>query len=206
MSLTTEFQAALREVETGRHFLPFVEGEAARVERCAIAAKRVFGLPAGAAVDPVEVARSIGVPIVATAEDFAALPEPMRSQMLGSREWSAGTLEGPRGSLIILNPIHAPTRLKVTLAEEISHLVMGHPPSEIDTGTGVRSYNATVEQEAFGVGGALVMPYGRVFELVKAGESVHMIAQAFGVSASMARYRINRTGLSRMHKKRAGSG
>lgn len=205
MSLTSQFREALGEVEAGEHFLPFVGGEAERLERCAIAAKRVFGRPDGNAIDPRTVADSLGVPVISEPAQFSVLPAEMRKTILASRKWSAGTLEGPQGPVIILNPMHADTRLRVTLAEELSHLVMGHPPSEINTATGTRTYNATVEQEAFSVGGALVMPYGQLFNLTKAGRSVDEIAVAFKVSTSMARYRINRTGLSRMYKKRAVS-
>lgn len=202
MTLTERYEKILREVEATDHFLPFVGGEAARLERCAIAAKRVFGVPDGAAVDPYAVAVSLGVPVVKDPAQFNVLPAPVRTAMLASREWSAGTLEGPRGPLIILNPIHASTRLRVTLAEEIAHLVMGHSPSTITAGDG-RTYTASVEQEAFSVGGALVMPYGQLFRMVKASASIEAIAQTFAVSPAMARYRVNRTGLSRMHKKRA---
>jgi hypothetical protein len=205
MSLTSRFQDNLRKVDAEQHFLPFVGGEPARLERCAIAAKRVFGLPDGAAVDPSSVARSMRVPVIDQPEQFAALPQDMREMMLSSREWSAGTLEGPQGPLIILNPMHAETRLKVTLAEELSHLVMGHPPSQIDHGTGMRSYNAPIEQEAFSVGGALVMPHGQLFRMTKAGRALPEIAACFGVSPALARCRINRTGLSRMYKKRASA-
>lgn len=44
-----------------------------------------------------------------------------------------------------------------------------HPPSQIDLTTGMRTYNASIEEEAFSVGGALVMPYGQLFRLTKAG-------------------------------------
>ena len=59
-----------------------------------------------------------------------------------------------------------------------------------------------MEQEAFSVGGALVMPYGQLFHMAKAGQPLQTIADAFGVSTQMARCRINRTGLSRMYRKR----
>lgn len=204
MTITARFQETLREVEASEHFLPFVGGEASRVERRAIAAKRVLGLADGAAVDPYAAATFLRVPVVGQLSQFAVVPDPMRSEILGSNEWSAGTLEGPLGPMVILNPTHSETRLKATLAEEISHLVMGHPPSKIDA-AGVRTYNATVEQEAFSVGGALVMPYGQVFRLAKNGAPIGTIAETFGVSPAMAQYRVNRTGLSRMHKKRVGA-
>ena len=203
MILTRRFHEALSDVEATEHFLPFVGGEAARLERCAIAAKRVFGLPDGAVVDPYVVADSLGIPVITKESEFAVISEPARTKMLASREWSAGTLEGPAGPLIILNPIHSPTRLRVTLAEEISHLVMGHGPSTI--AAGARTYVGTVEAEAFSVGGALVMPYGQLFRIVKAGAAIEDIAAAFSVSAAMARCRVNRTGLSRMQKKRAAT-
>lgn len=203
MSYTDRFHEALRDVEASEHFLPFVGGEAARLERCAIAAKRVFGMPDGAAVDPYAVAASFEIPVITQVSDFAVIPEPARTEMLSSRGWSAGTLDGPAGPLIILNPIHSTTRLRVTLAEEIAHLVMGHPPSTITAGA--RTYVGTVESEAFSVGGALVMPYGRLFRMVKAGASIADIGSAFAVSPAMARYRVNRTGLSRMQKKRAAA-
>jgi hypothetical protein len=206
MSLSGQFQKLLAEVEAGNHFLPFVGGEAARLECCAIAAKRAFGLPDGSAVDPYEVARALEVPVIREPDEFAFLPDELRTAMLGSRQWSAGTLEGPIGPLIILNPRHTPTRLKVTLAEELAHLVMGHPPSALDPAVGARTYNASVEQEAFSAGGALVMPYGQLFRFVKAGRSLSEIADSFGVSQAMARYRVNRSGLSRMYAKRVGTG
>ena len=82
---------------------------------------------------------------------------------------------------------------------------MGHPPTQIDPLTGMRTYNATVEQEAFSVGGALMLPYGQLFQLAKAGRPLEDIAGQFGVSPSMARCRINRTGLSNMYKKRVSA-
>jgi hypothetical protein len=203
MSLQTRFHETLRAVEASRQFVPFIGGEAERLERCAIAAKRVCGLADGAVADPYAVAMTLRIPVVGGREQFAVIPEPARSAMLSSRQWSAGTIEGPRGPLIVLNPMHADTRLRVTLAEEISHLVMGHPPSTITAGA--RTYVGTVEAEAFSVGGALVMPYKRLFAMVKDGASIDAIAAAFLVSRQMAQCRVNRTGLSRMQQKRVAA-
>ena len=82
--------------------------------------------------------------------------------------------------------------------------MMGHPPSTITTAGG-RTYNAVVEDEAFSVGGALVMPYGQLFSMVRSGASITRIANAFAVSTSMAQYRVNRTGLSRMQRRRSSA-
>lgn len=202
MNLHETYRAAHDRVAQETHFVPFVGGEAERLERCAIAVRRVLGLGSSDVVDPHAAARQLGVPVLGEPQHFALLPDDVREAMLGSREWTAGTLEGPAGPLIISNPIHDPARLRVTLAEELSHLVMGHPPSSLDPSTGLRTYNRKVEDEAFGVGGAMVLPYGKLFTLVKAGRPLAEIAEAFGLSVPMARCRVNRTGLSRMHQKR----
>lgn len=204
MQLARPFGATLAEVERANCFVPFVKGKAEQIERQAISAKRCFGLPDGAAIDPRVVAQRIGVPLVDQYAQFNVLPSEIRDQILGvvSQQWSAATIEGPAGPLIVVNPTHAPTRIKVTLAEELAHLVIGHPPSKIDPSTGMRTYNTSVEEEAFGVGGALVMPYGQLFRLVKEARPLSEIAGTFGVSQMLANCRINRAGLRRMYEKR----
>jgi hypothetical protein len=47
-----------------------------------------------------------------------------------------------------------------------------------------------------------VTPHGQLSRLAKAGEPLQAIADTFGVSTQMARCRINRTGSSRMYRKR----
>lgn len=206
MSLPERFKTALLQVESGSHFVPFIGGEAERLERCAIAAKQVFGVHAKASIEPWEVAKSVPVPIIEDRNDYLVLPDSVRATMLASREWSAGTIDGPLGPMIFLNPIHARTRLKVTLAEELAHLVMGHPPSRIDGASGVRTHDSSVEDEAFSVGGAMVMPYPKMFALAKTGTAIPEIAAEFEVSTAMARCRLNRCGLSKVHRKNvAGS-
>ena len=204
IDLSKPFPETFAAVEKATCFVPFIGGEAERIERQAIAAKRCFGLADGASIEPRIVAADIGVCLVDSHEKFDCLPAEIRAHILGpgAKHWSAGTLEGPAGPLIIVNPTHAPTRVKVTIAEELAHLVIGHPPSEIDPATGMRTYNRSVEEEAFGVGGALVMPYGQLFRMAKAGRSTREIATAFAVSDQMANYRINRAGLRRMYAKR----
>lgn len=208
MRLAKPFAESLAAVEQDADcFVPFVGGEAERIERHAIAAKRCVGIPDGAAAEPREVANDVGIPVVDQYEQFEVLPADVRCWILGdgSRHWSAATLEGHLGPLIIVNPTHAPTRIKVTVAEELAHLVIGHPPSEIDFATGLRTYKGSVEAEAFGVGGALVMPYGQLFWMVKSGRSLREIADDFGVSDRLASYRINRAGLRRLYEKRRKS-
>lgn len=203
MKLAKDFDEAFAAVESGSAFLPFIGGEAAQIERFALAAKRCCGIQDGDVVDPWSAARNIDVEVLGP-EFFDRLPEDLRHQVLdvGSAHWSAGTVVFPPHAAIVLNPGHAPTRQRATLAEELAHLIMGHPPSRIDPVTGFRTYEASIESEAFGVGGAMILPYGRLFHLVNRGETTPAIASRFGVSQQFAEYRVNRAGLRRVHRKR----
>ena len=65
------------------------------------------------------------------------------------------------GWLVILNPLHDQVRQRATLAEELTDIVMGHPPSAIDAVAGTRTYDDRIEDEAYGVGGAMLLPYSQ---------------------------------------------
>lgn len=107
--------------------------------------------------------------------------------------------------MVILNPTHDLVRQKATLAEELAHVVMGHPPSSIDPATGFRTYNRDIEDEAYGVGGAMVLPYSQLFPLAKRGVPTATIAVRYALSERFVNYRINRAGLRRMYRKRIGA-
>jgi Zn-dependent peptidase ImmA (M78 family) len=121
---------------------------------------------------------------------------------IGGSHWSAGTLIVNGKATVILNPTHDPVRQKATLAEELAHIIMGHPPSRIDPTTGLRTYDGDVESEAYGVGGAMLMPYGQLFPLCKHAVPLTQIAARFALSIAFTNYRINRAGLRKMYEKR----
>lgn len=205
MKLKGTFAEELAKVEASRPFVPFVGGEAARIERHALAAKRCLGVPAGAALDPWQAAANVGI-VVCGRDFFAQFGESERRQVLevGAAHWSAGTILGAEGAIVILNPTHDRVRQKATLAEELAHIVMGHPPSRIDPATGFRTYDGDIESEAYGVGGAMLLPYGQLFGLVRRRVAAATIAQRFRLSERFVNYRINRAGLRRMYRKSAG--
>ena len=206
MKLKGAFTEHLAAVESEQVFVPFIGGEAERIERCAVAAKRCLGVGAVVALDPWAAAVNVDVD-VRGAEFFAALPENERRQVLeiGGHCWSAGTIIGGGEAIIFLNPTHDLHRQKATLAEELAHIVMGHPPSRIDPATGFRTYDADVEGEAYGVGGAMILPYGQLFRLVKQRAAAAVIAERYAVSERFANYRINRAGMQKMYAKSVGA-
>jgi hypothetical protein len=203
MQLKFEFTAALAQIERGQHFLPFVAGEPARLERCALAAKLCFGMPVGAPLDPWAAAANVGVTVLGEAF-FATLSDEERHEIFdyGGKHWSAGTLLADGKAMVFLNPTHDLVRQKVTLAEELAHIVLGHPPSTLDGATGVRTYDTDVESEAYSVGSAMVLPYQPLFNCVRGGLTEAAIAARYGVSTRFVLARINRCGLRAMYRKR----
>jgi hypothetical protein len=193
-------------VESEQVFVPFIGGEAERIERCAVAAKRCLGVGTTVALDPWVAAANVDVNVRGE-EFFATLAEDERRQVLeiGGHCWSAGTIIGGGEAIVFLNPTHDPHRQKATLAEELAHIVMGHPPSRIDPATGFRTYDGDVESEAYGVGGAMILPYGQLFRLVKQHVAADVIAERYDVSGRFANYRINRAGLRKMYAKSVGA-
>jgi hypothetical protein len=191
-------------VQEGRRFLPFVGGEAESIECRALAAKRCLGVPESQALDPYAAAVGVGVRLFG-AEFFEQFTAKERDEVLnrGAARWSAGTIIAGQDVAVILNPTHDEVRRRATLAEELAHIVIGHPPSVIDTATGMRTYHDALESEAYDVGGAMLMPYRHLFDLCKRAPAVEEIAARYGLSVRFTNYRINRCGLRKVYTKRA---
>lgn len=204
MKLCCDFDEAYVEIESSAPFLPFVKGEPARLELCALAAKRALGVALTAALDPWAAAEQVGVP-VESREYIERQPQEVRDQLLihGRSGWSAMTMIFDGEPVILMNPTHDRRRQKATLAEELAHIVMGHPPSALDRASGIRTYDQEVEGEAYGVGGAMVLPYSQLFPLAKRATPARVIAARFEVSEQFTNYRINRSGLRPMYRKRS---
>lgn len=125
MILTDDFDEAHAAVEEESQFLPFVGGEAAQIELWAAAAKRCLGVPASAVLDPWDAATRAGIRVLGD-EYFETRDHEIRVPLTAaSASWSGGALPVGSDYLIILNPLHDRVRQRTTLAEELTHIVMG---------------------------------------------------------------------------------
>lgn len=118
----------------------------------------------------------------------------------GKDRWSGGaaaqTLPDGR-KLIILNPTHGTNRHNATLMEEISHVFLGHKPSQLGVrntnsrGDAIaRDYRPEIEEEAYGVGAAALVPYAALVRLISEGKTSREIARHFKVSRELVDYRL----------------
>jgi hypothetical protein len=189
-----------------RLFLPFTpQGRA--IEMRAIDLKRAHGLGPYAAVGPSDLATRMGAHIV-DASWFATLPPAIRRSVLDVHRlaWSAGSITFDGCLVIAANPKHSETRRSVTLLEELVHHGLGHPKSELieRDGAVIRTCQHEVEDEAYCVATALLMPYRALFRHVNAGCPLDELEVPSPVSHECRLFRVKRAGLWRTYNARLG--
>jgi hypothetical protein len=192
-------------------FLPFTPN-GAETERRAIEVKEALGLCAEDAIDPFHVLPLIPARLLCPQETAGLFaPEVYRALFqTGVAEWSAvgwGRSPATDEELISLNPRHHPHRQRASLMEEVVHILLDHPKVAIQIGdagrASVRSFDKAIEDEAYCVGAACILPYPALFNAVhRAGDSAASIAARLSVSRDYVEYRIKRSGLAGVYYKR----
>lgn len=180
-------------------YLPVTSGRFRQYEQLGLRVRSFVSLKIHDKLNPHLLAPVVGLRVL-TLADLEDLSLETR-QVLGnpSQQWSGGTTpELPDGSrIVILNPRQSQSRQSATLMEEICHVLLGHPHSRIATTQDAfalnenhREYNDSVEEEAYGVGAAALVPYRSLICNLSRGYSVRSIAWHFGVTESLIKYRI----------------
>lgn len=134
----------------------------------------------------------------------------------GRDAWSGGACSQtlPDGKkLIILNPTHGENRQNATLMEEICHVFLGHKPSRLAIENRnkqgkiiARDYNHDIEEEAYSIGAAALVPYSSLKRFVEQGKTSREIARHFNVSRELVEYRMKVSRLWETYKKNVLSG
>jgi hypothetical protein len=183
--------------------LPPVSHKFREIERKAIGIRHFAGAGHMARLDPYALAQLLNLRVVSLA-DLGNLSDQTREHLAQSNEWSAGTTGLlPDGSrVIVINDKQSAGRRAATLMEEICHTLLGHDPSSIfgaggndGNGAGGRSYDVSIEEEAYAVGAAALLPYRALTECLSAENSVDQIARRFGVTRALVEYRMKVLGL-----------
>ncbi|MBP6822084.1 MAG: ImmA/IrrE family metallo-endopeptidase [Acidobacteria bacterium] len=140
-------------------------------------------------LDPFVLAESVGLRVVPL-ESIAGLTEDVKAVLQSpDRAWSGGaTPMLPDGTrIVILNPSQSSQRKAATLMEEICHVLLGHKHSELSS---ARTHDKNIEDEAYSVGAAALLPYRALVCDLSRGHSIKFIAAQAGVSQALVRYRI----------------
>jgi Zn-dependent peptidase ImmA (M78 family) len=168
-------------------------------ERMALQIRDFARLGLTSKLDPFALAKSINIRVIYLS-DLTALSDSSRAHLDVADGWSGGATQALEdGSyIVILNQRHSHGRRAATLMEEVCHILFGHKPSEIGADqSGGRSYNFSIEEEAYGVGAAALVPYHSLKTFLISGAPIRKIAAHFGVTPSLIVYRAKGTGLGK---------
>jgi transcriptional regulator with XRE-family HTH domain len=117
-------------------------------------------------------------------------------------EWSAMSVpldERQNEWAVLLNDCHTVERQRVTLLEEIWHILLGHKLVKIAKVADAygRTYDAAEEHDAYYLASATLLPRKAILKAVEKRESSDVIGARFGTSPELVEYRIKRLGVWR---------
>ncbi len=174
-------------------------GFKSEAERTSLAVREELGCRAMDRLDCLALAACLGIPIVPL-DDLASDGAPadsIRRLLTADPPFSALTVCAGTRRLIVYNPRHPSGRRANSLAHELSHVILEHPPVPPLGRGGCRLWNARYESEADWQAGALLVPREGALEWLRCGGTIHAGAAHFGVSAALFRWRVSTTGVAR---------
>ncbi len=179
--------------------MKYRRGFKTEAERIALDVRAELGWSATDALDVFAVAERWGIPVVPMsilAGECGAGGFVRTFRTSEQDSFSAVTIFTGAARLIVHNDSHHPHRQLSNIAHELSHCILEHQPTCLRNGdSGCRDWNATYEAEADWLGGTLLIPRVGGLQYVKWGRTIDEIAAHFQVSESLARWRINQTGI-----------
>ena len=133
--------------------------------------------------------------------------EPSVSKRLAKHacdEWSAMSVPVSTSDdkwAVLLNDCHTKERQRVTILEEIWHILCGHKLTKIAkvASSYGRTYDKIEEHDAYYLASACLLPKAAVASAVRAKQDSQIIAKKYGTSSELVDYRIKRLGLWREH-------
>jgi IrrE N-terminal-like domain len=153
-------------------------------------------------LNPFELARFAKLLVASFDQVEAYLSDETKAQLLGNAKdkWSGGACSQalPDGrKLIILNPTLGKNRQNATLMEEVCHVFLGHKPSRLAIETKnkqgkviARDYHPEIEEEAYSVGAAALVPFLALKRMIDEGKTSREIARHFNVSRDLIEFRM----------------
>lgn len=156
-------------------------------------------------LDPYELARHLGIPIVPLSNLPATLPGVRHFLSAERHTFSALTVFDGHRRMIVHNDSHSEARQNSNLAHELAHPLLLHEPRPaLDNVTGCRDWNDTYEQEANWLSGELLVTSHMALSVARGRLTRNEARNRFGVSDDMLRWRLNTTGAEkRVERERA---
>jgi hypothetical protein len=122
--------------------------------------------------------------------------------------FSACTLPGPTGRpVVVVNPLNTPGRQQSDAMHELSHLILRHDTRQLERIGDLVFFTCDPDQEeqADHLGATLFLPRPLLVAAHARGLSIAKIAETYGVSEQLARWRLNSTGVAVQISRRKGT-
>jgi hypothetical protein len=179
----------------------FERGFKTWAERTSITIRRELGLAAHDCLDVLALAKFLRVQVW-TPYDIDGLPKDVVDQLIEHDPWgwSAVSLVLSDGTgVVIYNPRKSKGRRSSDIAHELAHFILEHRPSTIifshDGSIGMRSFDQKQEEEANWLAWCLLLPREALLVAKREGLTMAKIAEGYGVSEPLVRFRISMTGV-----------
>lgn len=168
----------------------------AALRRLALELRREVDLTAHDMFDPIILATLYGVEVIRLSE-IACSPKALKHFQIDRPDRFSGALVplGDGSTVIIENDSHEPERRASTASHEVAHVTLEHPfAATLTNSKGCRVSMKGHEAEAAELSGELLLPTEAARKLAFDPVSDEVVAQRFGISIDMARWRMNATG------------
>jgi Zn-dependent peptidase ImmA (M78 family) len=174
-----------------------VHGFKTLAERTAASVRSELGLQPDDRLDTSKLADHLGVQVVSVRElkQDGAGDESIARLLSEDAGFSALTVCLGERRMIVFNPDVASTRQSNSLAHELSHVILEHPPATVAFDSGCRVWNGRQEEEADWLAAALLVPREGALRWLAKGGTPSTGARHFGVSPALFTWRMNQTGI-----------
>lgn len=165
------------------------------VNKLAMETRAEMGLGKLDRLEPLVLASFLDIPVLSLSSLQAEEPAGTHHFLKKDPQaFSAVTVFSGLKRLVVHNDAHESGRQASNIAHELSHGLLQHAPTPALDSMGCRDWDQVIEDEAQWLAGALLITEEAAVWAIRRGLDLHEIAQRFGVSVDMARWRINMTG------------
>lgn len=178
-------------------------GFKAWAERTSLTFRKELGLTAEDPLPLDQLAEYLGV-VLWTPHNVPGITKEILDQLLDRDPWgwSGTSLQIDGKGIVIYNPKHSSGRQASDITHELAHFILDHQPATIVLSAdldnvGMRSFNQKQEDEANCLAWTLLLPREGLIRAKMRRRTVEQIADHFGVTKSLATYRINSTGVGK---------
>jgi hypothetical protein len=173
-------------------------------EELSLQVRREMGIPAHGRLCAFKLTEYLGIPtigfssLMSGARECGVTPRELQAMI---REVHGLCIPYGAGRAILYNDQNQPARQQSDVAHETSHVLLGHPMSDLAS---VGQRRNEVEAEAAHLGGALLIPLPAALHILQRRFALDDAAAQYGVSPDMVIYRCNASGARVIHQRRTG--